>query len=396
MKIAILGPYPLDEGLWSAEGIGEDVRLGGVEVAIAYVQRELLKRGDVSLHILTCNPSLTEPKVVGPLADGRLTLTYLPRAGLGRVTWHRREVDALRRALEGAAPDVVHAHGSGLYAGAALASPFPAVVTVHGIATQEARLAEGWGPRLRGLLDGVYERWVIRRTQHLMLITPYVQQVFAGIFRGASYLVENACEERFFAVPRRPEAGRLFFAGPVIPRKGVLPLLQALQAVRKQAPEAHLRIAGSLASDPAYAAACRSFVAQAGLEDAVSFLGHVSQEQMLAEYSRCAAFVLPSFQETAPMVIEQAMAAGAPSVATCAGGVPWMIEEGVTGLTLPLPSNRRGDPDALAVVLLRLLRDPAAAEEMGRRAHAVARERFWPEAVAQRTLAVYEQVVAAS
>jgi glycosyltransferase involved in cell wall biosynthesis len=382
MKIAIVGPYPMDTE-----------KLGGVEVAIVYVQRELLKMPDVSLHIITCKEGLSEPKQV---QQNRLTITYLPRKGLGRLTWHRREVAAILQELARIQPDMVHGHASGLYAGAALASPYPSVVTVHGIVSQEARLLTQPMPRLRASLDALYERQVMRRAGHLMLITPYVEQVFQGVFRGRSYLVENACDERFFGVTRQVTPGRLFFAGPVIPRKGVLPMLRALSLVRRQAPQAHAVIAGSTTTDPAYYQACQAYVREANLEDAVQFVGHLAQEQVLGNYAACEVFVLPSFQETAPMVIEQAMAAGVPSVATRAGGVPWMLEDGVTGWTLPVPSSLDGDPPALAEALLKVLQDPEAAMRMGQQAQVEARERFLPSAVAARTYAVYQEVIAAA
>jgi glycosyltransferase involved in cell wall biosynthesis len=381
MKIAILGQYPLDTQ-----------RLGGVEVAIVYAQRELLKIADVELHIVTCKEELTQPKVV---QRERLTLTYLPRGGRGRLTWHRHEIRAMLEVLHAFQPDVVHGHGSGLYAGAALASPYPSVITPHGIIYQEARLLAGWSSQVRGWLDSAYERSVVRRAGHMMLITPYVEKAFAGLFSGQSYLVENACDERFFDLDWQPVPGRLLFAGPVIPRKGVLPLLQALSLVRREVPAAHVHIAGPTGSMPGYYQACQAYVRKAGLDQAVAFLGHLTQEQVLQEYATCAVFVLPSFQETAPMVVEQAMAAGVPSVATCAGGVPWMLANGVTGLTLPVPSSAEGDPQAFAQALLCLLRDPAEASRMGQRAQAEAEHRFRPAVVARRTYGVYQRLMEA-
>jgi len=381
MKIAILGPYPLDTQ-----------RLSGVEVAIIYVQRELLKMADMDLHIITCSQQVTQP--LTKMNEGA-PVTYLPRGRRGRLTWHRREVAAICETLNGLQPDLVHAHTSGLYAGATLACNYPSVVTVHGIASQEAKLLEDWPSRLRGLVDSAYERWAMRRTRYLMSITPYVDQVFDGIFRGRSFLVENACHRDFFDIQPDPTPGRIFFAGPVIPRKGVLPLLRALPLVRQQIPEAHVVIAGNTSADPTYAQACHDFVAQNGLQQADTFCGHLAQDEVVANYARCAVTVLPSFQETAPMVIEQAMAASCPSVATRAGGVPWMIEDGITGWSLPVPPTMDGDPETLAEALTRILADPAQAREMGRRAKSAAEQRFRPEVVAQHTRQVYDQVLAA-
>ena len=297
--------------------------------------------------------------------------------------------------LERIQPDVVHAHTSGLYAGAALACSYPSVLTVHGIASQEAKLLEGWRSRLRGWADTVYERWAIKRTRHLMSITPYVDHIFNGLFSGQSYLVENACDECFFDIERQPVQGRIFFAGPVIPRKGVLPLIKALDLVRREIPEAHVQVAGSVTSRPEYHAACVAYVDQHGLGEAVQFMGHLPQEEVVEAYRTCSVFALPSFQETAPMTIEQAMAGGVPSVATRAGGVPWMLDDGVTGWTVPIPASQDGDPETLAEALLKVLLSPQEAHQMGVRAKALAERRFRPAAVAHRTYQVYQDVIAA-
>ena len=382
MRVAIVGPYPIDTQ-----------KLVGIEVAIVYLQQHLLQMPDVELHVLTCKEELAEPR---EMRQERLTVTYLPRGRWGRITWHRREVQAMLSKLREIEPDVVHSHGTGLYAGAALASPYPAIVTVHAIARHEARLVNTLSGKLRGSLDAAYESYVMRRAKHLMAISPYVERVFAREFSGRSYLVENACDESFFAVQRQPVTGRILMAGPVKVRKGILPLLKAMRLVLQEAPEAHLRIAGSTTIEAEYAQACQAYVREAGLGDAVTFLGHLPQEQVLEEYARCAMVVLPSFEETAPMVIEQAMVVGAPSVSTLAGGVPWMLEEGVTGLTLPVPPTLEGDPPALAAALLRLLRNPQEAEQMGRRAKEVAEKLFRAKHIAQQTYEVYQQVIEAS
>ena len=94
------------------------------------------------------------------------------------------------------------------------------------------------------------------------------------------------------------------------------------------------------------------------------------------------------------MVIEQSMAVGMPSIATRAGGVPWVLEDGVTGWTLPVPGSTEGDHQALAQAILCVLQDPDGAREMGARARAEAEARFLPAAVANKTIEVYERVIA--
>ena len=383
MRVVLMGQYPL---------VGAP-SFGGVEVAIVNAQRELREFADVELHIVTCHPEIGQVQVVH---DDRLTVTYLPRQRFGRITWHYQDLHALLPVLRDLKPDLIHAHGSGFYAGAALASGYPTVITVHGILSQEARLLTGWRSRLRGYLDATYENQVIRRAKHLIVITPYVEQIFAQRFMGQAYWVENPCNNRFFDIARRPIPGRLFFSGYVCVRKGVLPLLKTLPLLRASHPKVHLRIAGYTNIEADYYRLCTDYVRDAGLQQSVTFLGQLTQEQILEEYATCAALVLPSFQETAPVVIEEAMAAATPIVTTRAGGVPWMIEHGTTGLTLPVPDSPGGDPQALAEMLTVILDDPVAAEAMGLRAKGEAEGRFRPRIVARRTYEVYKKVLAAS
>jgi glycosyltransferase involved in cell wall biosynthesis len=114
------------------------------------------------------------------------------------------------------------------------------------------------------------------------------------------------------------------------------------------------------------------------------FLGGINQDQLYEEMSECAVLCLPSLAESAPMVIAQAMAAGKPVIATRVGGVPEMVEEGVTG-RLCEPD----DPDQLALCLLDVLRDQSMRREMGKRARAVAVQRYRADSVAQSTLNAY-------
>jgi glycosyltransferase involved in cell wall biosynthesis len=81
----------------------------------------------------------------------------------------------------------------------------------------------------------------------------------------------------------------------------------------------------------------------------------------------------------------EAMATGAPVVATDVGGTRQVLDHGRTGLLVPA-----GDPAGLAVALARLLREPAEADRIGRAARAEAVSRFRVSSVVDRTLAVYE------
>jgi glycosyltransferase involved in cell wall biosynthesis len=89
------------------------------------------------------------------------------------------------------------------------------------------------------------------------------------------------------------------------------------------------------------------------------------------------------------MAVQQALAAGVPVVATPAGGVPSLVQDGQTGLLVPT-----GDSGTLAAAINRLLSDDRLRADMGRSARTAAHGRFLPQVVARKTKAVYDEILA--
>ena len=117
-----------------------------------------------------------------------------------------------------------------------------------------------------------------------------------------------------------------------------------------------------------------------GLYDRVIFLG---KQETVAELLACAdLFLLPSASESFGLAALEAMASGTPVVATDVGGLPEVVEDGVTGFLAPV-----GDVEAMAAKSLELLRDPARWLQMSQAARALAIERF----SAARVVPIYER-----
>jgi len=379
MRVVMLGQYPLDE----------QRILGGVEAVMVPLVRGLADFGDLDLHIVTCQPRQEEHTAV--TAAG-LPLHVLNRRRLGRLTSHRRDIQAMSRTMHRLGPDVVHAQGMGIYAAAAAAASHPHVATAHGIFFREAEFATGLASRLRHRMDSSFERYCINRVQNLISISPYVEHELVQNcgFRGRVYDIENPVHDAFFSIHGPGDDATILYAGRVIPRKGLLQLLSALVRVRQEIPSVQLRIAGETDTAPDYVAACQRFIEQEHLEGAVTFLGSLTMDAMVAEHARCSCLALPSKQETAPVAVAEAMAAGRAVVATQICGVPFMVQDGASGLLV-----EDGDAVGLADALVRLLRDPGLRSQMGQCGRQIAQARFSASVVACRTREVYLKLAGA-
>lgn len=376
MRVAMMGPYPPDP-----RGIS-----GGVEAVIVTLLRGLRRFPDLQLEVITCREGIREAKT---LPGDEWSVHLLPYKRLGRLTLHRREVGGLMRRLRQLKPDIVHAHGVGIYAEAALRSGYPAVLTLHGVVFREARFARGLPDRVRWKLDSWYERFCLSRATDIISISPYLEREYGSVLKARVYRVENPVDDDFFRLRGRESPHRILNVASFIPRKGILELLEAMVRVRAAFPSAELHLAGNTTIDPEYHRACRERAAALGLQGAVHFRGPLTRDQLLEEFARCSLFVLSSFQETAPVTIEEAMAAGKAIVATRVGGVPYLIAHGETGLLVDC-----GDVEGLAQAMLALLRDASLRARLGKRAREEAQVRFRTSLIARKTRDVYEEVLA--
>ena len=377
MRVAVMGLYP----------VRPDWVLGGEEAVMAMLCRQLSHDPQLDLHVITFRGADGGERVEN--LPGGLTVHRPSQPRFGRLTWHRAEMNRLHQVLRALQPDVVHAHGSQVYAAAAVSCGFPAVVTVHGIMAREARTLQVWWRRVARTLDGWFERFALRNVQNLIAISPYVLEAYPWLRPAHVHHIENPVDDTFFDAVRQEEPGRILCPARVVPRKGVLFLLQALPGLLREFPSLQLRIAGESLAMPSYHAACQSFIAREGLAQHVCFLDNLSMTELTEEYARCTLMVLPSMQETAPVVIGEAMAVGVPVVATRVGGVPHMVRDEATGLLVDY-----GDVGGLTAALRQMLADAEMRRVMGQRARSQAEQRFRLALVAERTRQVYEDILA--
>ncbi|MCR4405514.1 MAG: glycosyltransferase family 4 protein [Anaerolineae bacterium] len=376
MRVAILGDYPLEP----------DRIAGGVEAVISYLVAELRKFTDLELHVVTFHEDVRQRYVCQQ--ESNLTVHYLPPAyRFANVTFFVINKFLLLRELADIKPDLIHAHVAGTYAEVAHMTGLPAVLTLHGIRYRSQWLQKGWVNRLvRRPLIAREERASVRKARHIIAINPCIQEEFGPLIRATVYPIENPVPDKFFNLERREKGARILYVGRITEGKGIALLIQAMVSVRDRVPDAQLHLAGE-ASSTSYQRSLQDLVEGLGLEEKVHFLGLLDEEHLLEAYEQCALVVLPSYHETAPMAIQQAMAAGKPVVATRVGGVPYMVLQEETGLLVEY-----GDVLGLAEAMVRLLYDDALRARLGERAREEAVRRFRAAVVACRTYEVYRKL----
>ncbi len=373
MRIALLSDYPMDPN-----------RIyGGVQAVAYHLAEGLAEHDDLDVHVIHSSREVSANSVS---VEGRLTVHHIAPPAHSLTPNLIASLSPCSRVLRSIKPDLANAH-TGQYALAALRSGVPTIYTIHGIqhlALRHARGARNW---CAGAVQVLFDRLVIRRVGDIITISPHVEATYRKRTKARFHRVENLVPDKWFSTVAREVPGRILFVGTVASGKGLHLLVQALGQLVETVPEAHLHAAGGL-HDFRYAKYLHRLVDDLHLNDRLSLLGPLDGAAMQQEYSRCALLVLPSLNETAPVAVMEAMAAGRPVVATRVGGVPDLVEDGVTGFLV-----QPGEVSGLSECVGRLLRDSELRTGMGQRGREVARVRFRRDTIVARYREIYEEVL---
>lgn len=295
--------------------------------------------------------------------------------------------------------DIIHFHGAkaGLVGRiAAVASRCPrTVLTAHNfIIYDEVPLAKKilfkYGEKLLSRATSriitVSEALKADLTDNYQLKAEHITPVYNGI-DTAKYL------ERRDHAPTKTKWGigqAKYVIGTVArmaPQKGLQYLLEAVALIKKTDPRKAGEIACVVAGDGPLQAELANQAKRLGIENQIIFPGFVRD---MPDVLACLdIFVIPSIAEGLSITTIEAMAAGLPVIASRVGGLPELVDEGVTGYLVE-PRN----PSALAQAILKMMNEPEKARTMGENGRALACRNFSTETMISNTCKVYEQVLA--
>jgi glycosyltransferase involved in cell wall biosynthesis len=270
------------------------------------------------------------------------------RIGLGRMPG-LSDVKALMATtykLRELKPDVLHGHGAkgGLLARCAPGSePLARIYTPHGGSIHYAPNSPV------GLVFGLAERFMLKRTDGLILESDFARSVFEqrfGELPTNTQVVHNGLtESEFDTVSTKSDPADFLFLGEMRALKGIYTLLDAIAEIAMQRP-----VTLDVAGDGPEMAAFTATVESRSLSHSVRILGKVPARDAFA---LARAVVLPSHNDSFPYVALEAAAAGKPLIATSTGGIPEIFGPLADRLIKP------GDAQALRVAMEQFLENEA-------------------------------------
>lgn len=337
-------------------------------------------------HLPEHEPALAELRDAG-----------VPFIGLKRQSrFQLRPWRELTAAMRDWRVDILHSHKFGSNVWGALLAPRLGVSVF--VAHEQTWSFQGH--RLRQFLD---RNLIARRADAFVAVSSEDRRRMIG--------VEGVPESKIrvipngIATPSPPDPYRdvrgLLGLGPDQPVVGIVAklrrqkaldvLIRAVPLLREATPSVAVLIVGgpAVGVKEGEEERLRGLTRDLGLSDELRFLGDRSDVPDLLDLFDVA--VLCSDYEGSPLSIMEYMEAGKPVVATRVGGVPDLVEDGVTGLLVD-PQ----DPDGLASAIVSLLRDPDRAARMGRAGRELRRRSFSIEGTVRRVEALYQELYASN
>lgn len=355
---------------------------GGAQHVVYVLARHLRREYDVTV---ACAPG---GELVERLGQEGVRVLAVPEFVRVPHPWRDlRALVRLVRLIRRERYDVVHAHST--KAGvlgrlAARLAGVPVVLfTAHGWAFTEGR---AWWKRMALALVERFCGWLSTR---LVCVSRHDHELALRFHVATGRLVTirpGVDPGRFDRVdPRAVRAGLGIRSGPVIGFIGRLARpkepLHLLEAFSRLS-QGTLLMVGTGPLRPKV----ERFVRRHALEDRVLLVG--PRENVPDLLAAMDIFVLPSRWEGLPLAIIEAMMAGLPVLATGVGGVPELVEDGVTGLLVP-----PRDPEALAWALARLLSDPPVRRRMGAAGREKAVREFRLDRMLEETSRLYKELL---
>ena len=338
--------------------------IGGMEVHAARLLPCLRDLGHEFLVVAPQNyTNLPDTDSYRGIPVRRLPFQHAAIPTVEHVADVRAKVMALKREFK---PDLVHVNGIGamdfFHLSTAHAHPAPSLVTLHG----------DWGALGDAVAAPTLRRadWVVGCSAAILArgrqVAPSIAARSSVIHNGV-----DPADAPFVVNVREP---RLLYVGRLAREKGADVVVETFARVRQSVPGATLTVAG----EGPLRAELEQRALALGVREAIAFTGWMLPDRVTSLIGEHAVVLMPSLQDSFPLVALEAGLMARPLVASRVGGLPEIVVDGETGLLV-----EAGDVVGFAAAVSGLLADPVAAQRMGRAARKRIEAQFrWQQHVA--------------
>ena len=310
--------------------------------------------------------------------------------GLADRSFHKDDVQTLRKLIKRVKPDLVHTHGA---LSGRIASRFcgvPVIYSRHSAFPVPAKIKYPPGRWVNKLVNEFF-------ADHIIAVSPATmdnlteggisKKKITVVMNGVAPVEETLPEQRtaLKAELGIPEDAFVFgILARIEDYKGHLYLVSAANLLKEKGyTNCRLLIAGT--GD--FEQDVRDAVIVSGVTDVVQMLGFRSDVKELLNICDCQLNASYGTEATS-MALLEGMSLGLPSIVSDYGGNPWLVENGVNGLVFPTRDSR-----ALADCMEQLMNSPDRGRALGKKAQEIFREGFTGEVFARNTEKVYLRVL---
>jgi len=367
----------------SGNAYGEDY--GGVAEHVKYLLSHLSEFDDIRVNLITFgNENISYEK-------DRIKYVVLKRMKFGKIFFPLElifDIFRLRKVVQKIGPDMIHLQSTiplfSLF-GIFMIKKYPIVITLHGYFNQEYKFHTGIKKIFYGIFCAPIERFALSKIPHVIVLCPQIENIIQKSTRSKIFIIPNGINlediQKINSYEKKDHPA-IFFLGYLTKGKGVEDLIKAIQLVKIKFDNVKLYIGGI----GPYMTKLQKLVQDLNLKENVTFLGLLDGKEKFAYMKSMDIFVLPSYWESFPIVLLEAMACGKSIITTNVGGNPHAVINDANGFLV-----KPGDCYELSEKIIKLLNDKDLIKKMGEESLKRATDFEW-SIIAKQTREVYGKI----
>lgn len=358
---------------------------GGVNIHTKYLIKHLSKNEQIEIIQLTFD----EISKVQQTESGKLySLKRIPFASIFFPIQLVIDIYRLQKKIDQIKPDVIHLQSTVptfSVLGSKIEKKIPTIITLHGYLAEEYRLYAGIKKIFYQFICAPLEKKALSTIPYIISVSPQMKDRIQPLTHSTIHVIPNGIDlNHIKKIQPEPASGQqtVFYLGMLTKGKGVSDLIEAIAIIKKKIKNVHLFIGGN----GPYESQLKKIVKDLHLDQSVTFLGFLDEYQKYAYMKSIDVFVLPSYWESFPMVILEAMGCGKPIISTNISGIPYAVTDQINGYLI-----KPGDIEALAEKIMVLLTNDELKQKMGEENLQKAKQFDWNE-IAKKTVQIYQKI----